>query len=85
MFKKSILTVLLIAIGLCTAGSAYGAPSGLLAHWPLDEGEGTVAADISGNGLDGTLEGDATWITDGVIDGALHLVRAGDREGGQCS
>jgi len=42
------------------------AASGEIAHWTLDAGSGTVAADSSGNGLDGTLGGnlDATgWVT----------------------
>jgi hypothetical protein len=36
----------------------------VLGWWPLNEGEGTVAVDISGNGNDGTLEGSPEWIDD---------------------
>lgn len=44
---------------------------GLVAHWPLDEGSGTIAADASGFGSNGTLEGDSTaaptmWGTDEI-------------------
>ena len=46
--------------------------SGLLAHWKFDEGTGTTAADSSGNGHTGTLQGGPTW-DDGVLDGALRF------------
>jgi len=36
--------------------------SGLLGHWPFDEGSGTVAHDASGNGQNAALI-DTTWIT----------------------
>jgi hypothetical protein len=32
-------------------------------YWPLDEGAGTVAHDMSGNGNDGILKNGATWVT----------------------
>jgi hypothetical protein len=38
-------------------------PDGLVAHWRLDEGRGTVVKDSSGNGHDGQLSG-GTWIED---------------------
>jgi hypothetical protein len=46
-------------------------------HWTLDDGAGTLAADSSGNGNDGTLMDnpdlpDPTWI-DGVYGGALEF------------
>ncbi len=44
---------------------------GLIAHWALDETEGSVAYDSAG-GKDGTLNGDPAWqSTAGQIDGAL--------------
>jgi beta-xylosidase len=42
--------------------------NGLVAHYPLDETSGSVAADTTGHGYDGTVSGDATW-----ADGALNL------------
>ncbi|HNX27302.1 MAG TPA: hypothetical protein PKK48_07830, partial [Phycisphaerae bacterium] len=51
------------------------APSdSLLAHWSLDEGQGSTAADLTGNGHDGTLGGtvNPTW-TDGRFDDALSF------------
>jgi len=50
--------------------------SGLLAHWALDDGAGTVARDRSGNGHDGQVTG-GTWITDARFAGGLRLA-AGD-------
>lgn len=49
---------------------------GLVAHWTLDEGSGTIAADSSGNGYAGQLTG-GTWIGDARFGGGLRLV-AGD-------
>lgn len=34
----------------------------LVAHWSLDEGQGTIAHDTSGNDLHGTLVGDPEWV-----------------------
>lgn len=46
--------------------------TGLVAHYPLDAGSGTVAGDASGNGLDGTLVG-ATW-TPSTANGSPYAV-----------
>ena len=35
----------------------------LVAHWTLEEGSGTVAADSTANGLAGTIAGGASWDT----------------------
>lgn len=43
----------------------------LVAHWKFDEGAGTTAIDSSGNGNDGTLEGDLQWVP-GQLGGALE-------------
>ncbi|MGD8786963.1 MAG: LamG domain-containing protein [Phycisphaerales bacterium] len=44
----------------------------LIAYWAFDEGAGTVAADLSGNGYDGTLFDGTTWI-EGVYGNALQF------------
>jgi large repetitive protein len=49
---------------------------GLVAHWRLDEGGGTVAKDVSGNGHDGQL-GSGTWIADARFGGGVRFA-AGD-------
>ena len=51
--------------------------SGIVAHWPMDEGSGEILRDISGNGYHGTLVA-GTW-TDGVIGGALNFAVNGQR------
>ena len=49
------------------------------ALWRFDEGSGSTVRDSSGNGYDGTIQGDLTW-TDGVFKGALQFTgAAGDR------
>lgn len=40
--------------------------TGLVAHWRLDEGAGTTAADSSGNGNTGTLLNGTSWTSGGV-------------------
>ena len=48
-----------------------GLDTGRVAWWRFDEGSGSAAADSSGNGLDGDLEG-AAW-EDGQVGGALSF------------
>ncbi|MEN6423903.1 MAG: LamG-like jellyroll fold domain-containing protein [Phycisphaerales bacterium] len=68
----------LYALGIClTLSLVGGASADLVGHWMFDEGEGTVAHDSSGNGYDGTLQGDPQWVT-GKIRGALEFDGAGD-------
>lgn len=45
---------------------------GLGGHWKLDETSGSVAADSSGLGRNGTVVGSANW-TAGIIDNCLQL------------
>jgi len=47
---------------------APAAPA-MVAHWPMDNGAGTVATDVVG-GHDGELVGSVSWI-DGALDGAV--------------
>jgi hypothetical protein len=62
MFKQSLLVLLSFLI-LAPAWSATANPEGLVAYWPLDEGQGTIVKDRSGNGNDGVIEGGALWTT----------------------
>jgi phage FluMu protein Com len=50
---------------------------GLIAYWPLDEGNGTRAADASGNGNDAKLAGATAW-EQGIRGKALAFVAQGD-------
>ncbi|HUT45473.1 MAG TPA: LamG-like jellyroll fold domain-containing protein [Sedimentisphaerales bacterium] len=44
----------------------------LVGYWAFNEGSGTVAADLSENSYDGTLNGGVSW-TDGIYQNALHF------------
>jgi hypothetical protein len=58
MCRKMIYLVSFILV-LSVSGSVC---ADLVGHWKLDDGSGTVVADSSGNGNDGTIEGNPTWI-----------------------
>jgi len=47
--------------------------AGLVAHWEFDDGAGTNAVDSSGNGHDGTLQGDPQWVDGMIGSGALSF------------
>ena len=51
-------------------------PETLVGAWLFDEGKGTVAEDLSGNELNGTLQGDPKWV-DGKFGKALELDGSG--------
>ena len=81
MFGKSTHMILLsLALILISTGAAAlavdrGDPA-LVGYWSFDEGSGTVAGDLSGNGYDGTLNGGVTW-TGGKYGGALGFDGSG--------
>ena len=57
MSKKRVMIVALVLVWC--VGIAQADLQGL---WTLDEGQGTVTADMSGNGNDGTFEGNPVWV-----------------------
>ena len=65
------LTCLTLITFLATVTVA-GLMEGLVAYWPLDEGEGDTTSDLSGNGNDGTLNGGPNW-EDGKFGNALSF------------
>jgi len=67
MSKKLIYLISFVLV-LSMAGITS---ADLVAHWRLDDGSGTTAADTVSNN-DGTLQGNATWAV-GWIGGALEL------------
>ncbi len=71
MLRKSVLVVLCTLL-LGPAWSAYAADPSLAGWWKLDETSGTAAADSSGNGNNGTVNGTATWVA-GMIKGGLQF------------
>ncbi len=82
MLRQSAL-VMFCALALGSAGSAFaGLDPDLAVYWPLDEGSGTVANDLTGNGHTGTISAGPTWVTPGKIGGgALQFTGTGDVRG----
>lgn len=56
------ICALIVALTVGCAGTAAAA-TGPAAHWRLDEGSGTTAADSSGNANHGVLAAGASWVT----------------------
>ncbi len=68
----------LVVLLFCLAGGVHAADEGLLLHYPLNEGDGEVAVDVSGNGLNGTVS--AEWVDSPAgkavsMDGQSGIVR----------
>jgi hypothetical protein len=76
MCRKLIyLVIAILMLGL--TGSVY---ADLVGHWTLDEGSGTVVADVSGNGNDGIIVDNPVWDTKwvaGVSGSALEFYGVG--------
>jgi len=65
--------ILLISFSLVTGTVLTSAVrADLVAYWRLDEGSGTTANDSSGNGNNGTFNGDPQWVV-GYLGGALEF------------
>jgi len=77
MCRRMICLISLVIV----LNMASGALAALVAHWPFDEGSGTVAHDASGNGHDGSFEGSPQWTNPGWNDigWCLRFGGAGDR------
>jgi len=66
-------TKLIYLISFVLVLSAVSNASGdLLVYWPLDEGSGRLVIDSTGNGYDGTFQGDPQWV-EGIYGGALEF------------
>jgi len=55
------LLIIIIGFGFASGPNGFADDSGLVAYWPLDEGEGTLAQDLSGKGNAGKISGEITW------------------------
>ena len=51
---------------------------GLVAYWNFDEANGNIAHDVTGNGNDGTLNGEVNWVTGYIGASALNFHGAGN-------
>jgi hypothetical protein len=73
MCKKLIyLVCFVLVLGLVLANAANAADPNLVGWWKFDDGSGTTASDSSGNGNNGTLQGNPLWVA-GKIGGALEF------------
>ncbi len=79
--KPACLIFFALVAGLVPGAVHADIQTGLVGHWPLNEGTGKTTADLSGNGHDGTLNNGVTWITPGFIGHAA--VRIDGNPGGR--
>ncbi len=70
--KRIVLHLCSAALVLALGSTAIAALPGLVGYWTFDEGQGKTARDASGNGLDGTLNGNPKWVA-GQLGGALDF------------
>jgi hypothetical protein len=77
MCRKLICLISFVLL-LIAAGNTR---ADLVGHWTLDEGSGETVADVSGNGNDGAIVNNPTWIA-GVVGGALEFHGLGAAGGG---
>ncbi|MBM4029531.1 MAG: hypothetical protein FJ280_29655, partial [Planctomycetes bacterium] len=75
-----LLSVILLGLSSLASAAATFAwlDPGLVGWWTFDEGAGTAVHDSSGQGNDGTIEGDPQWGA-GRLGGALAFDGDGDR------
>jgi hypothetical protein len=66
------LASLILAVGLAAGVASAGIRDGLVGYYPLDEGTGNIAHDMSGNGHDGTLNNGITWIAEAYQGGGVN-------------
>jgi hypothetical protein len=69
----SLSLIITIALSLATQTSAFIDPEDILGIWTLDEGDGNIAEDSSGNGRDGEIFGTAQWIDEGKFGAAIEF------------
>ena len=75
MFRETkwFVTVLLV-VGIC----ASAIQARLIGYWPFEEGQGTETADITGNGNDGTFNGEVEWVP-GYLGNGVRFDTGGER------
>jgi hypothetical protein len=77
MQRTHLLSALTLMLTL--AACAQAQDPDLLGWWKLDDGTGTVAADSSGNGIDGVFVGDPEWVAGKFGSGLLFDGQGGER------
>jgi len=76
VLKISIMVVLFTAILSCMVMAMD--KTDLVLYLNFDEGKGDKTKDLSGNGNDGMLMGDAEWVVDGKYKGGVYLATIPD-------
>ena len=66
-------SIFLVVLSLLSAGAAHAADPTLVGWWPFDEESGVTAFDASGNGNDGTLSDNVSFVPDGGMYGGAVL------------
>ncbi len=72
LFRLMLPVMLLMMMLGSTASQVAAGSDGLLAYWAFDEGGGNTAEDTSGNGFDGTINGNVGRVA-GVSGEALDF------------
>jgi hypothetical protein len=72
--KLKWFAVMLLVLGFCT----NAVKADLIGYWPFDEGKGTETTDATGNGNDGTFNGDVEWV-DGYSGDGVRFDTTGER------
>ena len=72
-----LFSTITLCLLICVAFSHADLMEGLVLYMPLDEGSGTATQDLSANGFEGELKGNAKWI-DGKFGMALQFAAAAD-------
>ena len=67
-FTKLLLTCLTLVLGV----AVFAQQAQLMVHYKFDDAVGTIAADATGNGYDGTIVGTTNWV-EGTLGGALEF------------
>ena len=76
--KLTFFVSFVLVLGLAASMAKADITTGLIGSWPFTEGSGTTAADVTGNGNDGTLSSGVEWVQ-GFLGGAVHFDNAGER------
>jgi len=72
MNVKRMIQMFAVMLSVMVMGAVVQAD--IFAYWPLDEGEGDIFGDVSGNAYDGTVGGDnVEWTTSGYINNGLEF------------
>ena len=72
MSKVTLVFTLCLLLSLCNFCTANVVDDGLVAFFPFDEGTGSKASDVTGNGHDGKFEGAPKWV-EGKFNSALEF------------